>query len=179
MKMTHRIYKKSRAWALILCSTAALLLAGTRIVLAELIKTGQDFPDMAQTQLEGALPELKGKIILVDFWASWCGPCRVSFPYLQKISEEYQDKGVVVLGISVDDKKKDMEKFAAKFKASFPIARDAKHLLVSKVGIETMPSSVLVDRQGKVRFIHGGFHGDETAAQMKKELDQLLKEAKP
>jgi thiol-disulfide isomerase/thioredoxin len=154
-----------------------LVLASLLVIttLAEPIKVGMPSPDLSRFALEGAIPEsFKGKIVLLDFWASWCAPCKASFPALEELSKEYGSRGLIVLGVSVDEKKQDMDRFLQKNHVSFPIVRDAQHKLVSAVAVETMPSSLLIDSQGVVRFIHKGFHGDASIKEYRKEIEQLL-----
>jgi cytochrome c biogenesis protein CcmG/thiol:disulfide interchange protein DsbE len=142
------------------------------------IKPGDSFPELTKFQLEGQVPgALSGKVVLVDFWASWCGPCKGSFPVLEELSKRYHDKGVVVLGINVDDTKEAKEEFLAKHAVTFPIVRDQAHALVKLVGVGTMPSSYILDGEGKVRFMHKGFHGASTQQEYEREIDSLLKPA--
>jgi len=143
--------------------------------LAEL-KLGDDFPDLASFNLEGKLPEaIKGKVVLVDFWASWCGPCRLSFPVMNELQKKYSDKGFVIIAISVDELRAKMDKFLKQTPASFTIVRDATQKLVEKVDVRTMPTSFLIDRQGKVRYMHSGFNGEETRKAYESEIESLLK----
>lgn len=141
------------------------------------LEVGQTFPSFQKMNIEGVLPSnLSGKIVLVDFWASWCAPCKKSFPVLEALHKEYGDKGVVVLGVNVDTNHQLMKKFLSKHAASFPIVRDAKHELVSSAGIKTMPSAFIIDDTGHVRFMHEGFHGDKTAQLYRSQIESLLNE---
>src|SRR5437870_4845046 len=90
---------------------AAALLLGALVAVATPLKQGDAFPDLAQYGLEGALPELKGKVVLVDFFASWCGPCKESFPIMQELHQKYADKGLVIVAINLDKKREDMDDF--------------------------------------------------------------------
>ena len=94
-------------------ATAMAVLAAAAVleVAAAPLKEGDPFPDLKKAKLEGALPNLSGKVVLVDFWASWCGPCKQSFPAKEKIQREYADRGFVVVAISVDEAKENMEAF--------------------------------------------------------------------
>jgi thiol-disulfide isomerase/thioredoxin len=139
------------------------------------IKEGEPFPDLAQCQLEGALPALQGKIVLVDFFASWCDPCKESFPAMEALHQKFGPRGLVIVAVNLDKKKSDMDEFLKKQPASFTIVRDAGNKLVSQVKIPTMPSSFLLDRAGKVHAFHRGFRGDETVREYEKELEELLK----
>lgn len=140
------------------------------------LKVGDSFPDLASFQLEGKLPEaLKGKVVIVDFWASWCGPCKESFPVMNELQKKYADKGVVILAVNEDEDSADMKDFLKANAATFNVVRDAKQKLVAVAGIQTMPSSFVIDDTGKVRFAHTGFHGTETHKQYEQQIEGLLK----
>ncbi|MDB6112548.1 MAG: Redoxin domain protein [Pedosphaera sp.] len=154
---------------------SALLLAAAAVTAQAGLKIGDTFPDLATQHLEGKLPaSLKGKVVLVDFWASWCAPCAKSFPAMEELQKRYPDR-VVILAVSVDEKASDMQAFLKKHPATFTVVRDAEHKLVAAVNAESMPTSFLVDAAGKVRFIHNGFHGEETRKQYLEEIESLLK----
>ena len=153
----------------------AALLAGTFFTASAALKVGDTLPDLASFKLEGKLPDdLKGKIIVVDFWASWCTPCAKSFPVLDELQKKYGDK-VVVLAVNVDEKKSKMDAFLAKHTVAFTIVRDAEQKLVAVVEPATMPTSFILDATGKVRFLHNGFHGEDTRKQYLSEIESLLK----
>ena len=139
------------------------------------LKVGDAFPDLQQFELQGKVPEsLKGKVVLLDFWASWCGPCRQSFSVLNELQEQYAGRGLVVIGVSVDAASADMQRFLKRNHASFLTLHDAHQKLVRRVNVETMPSSVLIDAEGRVRYVHSGFHGEETRRQYLREIDELV-----
>lgn len=141
---------------------------------AEGWKAGMKLPGLALPGVEGALPDLKGKVVLIDFWGSWCGPCKLSFPALNKIHADYKSKGVVVLGVSIDDDPAAMTRFLEAHPVSFPIVRDAAHKLVESAAIEAMPTSFLVDTNGIIRSVHNGFQADKTEAEYRRQIDALL-----
>jgi thiol-disulfide isomerase/thioredoxin len=156
-------------------SVLAALLAGTFFTANADLKVGDTLPDLASFSLEGKLPDtLKGKIVIVDFWASWCLPCAESFPVLDELQKKYGDK-LVVIGVNVDEKAPNMDKFLAKHPVSFTIVRDAGRKLVAAVSPETMPTSLILDGTGKVRFLHNGFHGETTRKAYLTEIETLLK----
>jgi len=154
----------------------AALLAGTVLTAPAALKVGDAFPDLASFKLEGKLPDtLKGKIVIVDFWASWCGPCKESFPAMNDLQKKYGDQGLVIIAVNEDEEQSDMRDFLKANAAAFAVVRDAKQKLVAVAGIQTMPSSFVLDDTGKVRFVHGGFHGAETRKEYEQEIESLLK----
>lgn len=154
---------------------AAALLAGTIFTAPAALKVGDTLPDLASFNLEGQLPgSLKGKVVVLDFWASWCLPCAESFPVLDELQKKYGDR-LVVLAVNVDDKKSKMDKFLTRHAVSFAVVRDAGQQLVAAAEPETMPTSFILDGEGKVRFTHKGFHGEETRRQYLSEIESLLK----
>ena len=143
-------------------------------------KQGDDFPDLSSFPLEGKLPDqLKGQVILLDFWASWCGPCKTSFPVMEELRKKYATEGLTIIAVSVDEKSENMQRFLKSAKVSFTVVRDAQQKLVKAADITGMPTSFLIDRAGKIRFIHAGFDREQTPRQYAKEIEQLLKEPKP
>jgi thiol-disulfide isomerase/thioredoxin len=138
---------------------------------------GQSFPSISEIQLEGSLPvELKGKIVFIDFWASWCGPCKKSFPVLEALHRDYKDKGVIIIAVNEDKDERLMTKFLSKNPSTFSIVRDVEHQLISLVGVETMPTSIIIDGNGQVKYVHKGFNGKKTENQYRSQLDALLTE---
>ncbi len=146
---------------------------------ADDLKVGQVFPELTTFKLEGKLPDnLRGKVVLVDFWASWCGPCKLSFPVMEDLHQRYHERDLVVIAVNVDEGAADMQSFLKKHSTGFAVVRDASQKLVARAAITTMPTSFLLDRAGKVRFVHHGFLGDKTKKEYEQEVELLLKEAK-
>jgi thiol-disulfide isomerase/thioredoxin len=144
------------------------------------LKPGDALPDLASFKLEGKLPDsLKGQVILLDFWASWCAPCKSSFPAMEELNAKYRDKGFTIIAVSVDEDPENMQQFLKPMKISFTVVRDAQQKLVAAADVPTMPTSFLIDRSGKIRFVHAGFERDETIPKYVKEIEQLLAEGKP
>ncbi|MCW5813733.1 MAG: TlpA family protein disulfide reductase [Labilithrix sp.] len=121
-----------------------------------------------------SLNELQGKVVIVDFWATWCAPCKQSFPKLEELQKKVGDK-VVIVGVSVDDEKKGVAEFAKENGATFAIGWDQGHTIASRWKVGTMPTTFVVDATGKVRHIHDGYHEGETD-RMEKEANALLAE---
>jgi len=144
------------------------------------LKEGDALPDLASFKLEGKLPDsLKGQVILLDFWASWCGPCKKSFPAMQALHKQHAEQGLTIIAVSVDDNPKDMQRFLKDANVSFATVRDSGHKLVAAADVSAMPTSFLIDRAGKVRFVHNGFQGDATVKKYQQQIQQLLKEPAP
>ncbi len=111
---------------------------------------------------EVSLADLKGQVVMINFWASWCGPCRKEFPALDQIYAKYKPMGFALVAINVESEKSDAEKFLATTPASFPILFDPDNKVSGSYGVSAMPTTVLVDRQGRVRWLHRAYKpGDE------------------
>ncbi len=109
-----------------------------------------------------ALSDLKGKVVLINFWASWCGPCRQEMPILEKIYDKYKGAGVTLLGVNVEPKSADAIGFLKTTPVSFPILFDTESKVSTLYEVAGMPSTVIVDRKGNVRYVHRSYNpGDE------------------
>jgi thiol-disulfide isomerase/thioredoxin len=160
--------------ALPVAATFAIILASP--VRAD-IRVGDVFPPLSSAGLVGgALPETSGKVVLVDFWASWCPPCRLSFPAYGRLSSEFAAKGLVIVAVSVDQVAADYEAFVRKLAPPFYVALDRDQRLVRTAQVPTMPTCYLVDRLGRVRYVHPGFRGAETEREIQEEVGRLLSE---
>ena len=142
------------------------------------VAPGATFPALSGASLSGSVPATEGRVVLVDFWASWCAPCKASFPAYSKLQQEYSDRGLVIVAVSVDESAQAYSSFVARMKPGFAAVHDASHKLVAEVQVPTMPTSYLVDRAGKVRYMHAGFHGEATIRELRAEIDALLGEGK-
>ncbi len=108
------------------------------------------------------LAHYRGQVVYVDFWASWCGPCRQSFPFMNQLQSEFGDKGLAVVAINLDEEAGDAQSFLASHPASFNVATGGSNQdCASSFHVEAMPSSYLIDRAGKVRYIHHGFRAGD------------------
>lgn len=134
---------------------------------------GSPLPSLASYGLEGSLPATKGKVVLIDFWASWCSPCKASFPTLNHLHQTYAERGLVLLGVNVDEKAADRDRFLKSTPAGFPIVRDAGQKLVAAANVQTMPTSFIVDRSGIIRHVHSGFHKKD-ATTLEQQITALL-----
>src|SRR5689334_17420329 len=110
------------------------------------------------------LAQFKGQVVMINFWASWCVPCRQEMPLLEDIYKKYKPMGFTMLGVNVEPNSKDAEAYLGKLSkpVTFPIAYDVDSKVSKLYKVETMPSTVLVDRKGNVRVLHRGYKtGDE------------------
>lgn len=120
-----------------------------------------------------SLSNFKGKVIYVDFWATWCGPCRKSFPWMQQMYEKYHDLGLEIIAISLDGKKEVINRFLKQTPITFTILRDQHNRVASKYQVKVMPSSFLIDRDGNFYYRHGGFN-DRDKAKLEENFRDLL-----
>lgn len=133
-----------------------------------------DMPDQAGKQVD--LNALKGKVVLIDFWASWCGPCREEMPVLEALHKKYASQGLVIVGINIDNNPKKMNNFLKGNPASFRIVHDRKLNVAAKYEPATMPSSYFVGRGGKIRYVHEGFRKKD-AEELEARIQSLLAES--
>jgi peroxiredoxin len=144
-------------------------LTGLCIVLlaAETFAVGlrEEAPDFTLKSLEGSnlrLEEYRGQVVLINFWASWCGPCRQEMPVLDRLHHRYEDTGFAVLGINVEGDSGSAQEIVDKTNVTFPILLDDGQKVSELYSLEAMPSTVVVDRDGVIRYIHRGYKpGDE------------------
>ncbi|MGE5097897.1 MAG: TlpA family protein disulfide reductase [Betaproteobacteria bacterium] len=144
------------------------------------LDTGNPVPAVSAPRLGQPGPPvdlgtLKGRVVYVDFWASWCVPCRLSMPALDALYRKNAARGFTVVGFNKDVETSDAERFLQRVPVSFPLVQDLKDAAARAFDVKAMPSGYLVDRHGMVRRIHRGFTS-ETAASLEREIEELLKE---
>ncbi|MFA7238578.1 MAG: TlpA disulfide reductase family protein [Sulfuricellaceae bacterium] len=131
-------------------------------------------PNFTLALLEGKsfqFSAYKGKPVLINFFASWCLPCREEMPVLVKIAREYGPKGVVFLGIAVDDTEEKMKDFIVKYEVNFPVGLDKTSEVQKSFGLYGIPTTYFIDKQGVINYFHSGAVTEEL---LKHELDKLL-----
>lgn len=137
----------------------------TTALSASALGTGSRAPEINLESLDGdqiRMRGLRGKVVIVDFWASWCAPCREEMPVLNRLYETYKDQGLVVIGVSQDERTRDARGFLRRTPAAFPIVIDSEHAVAGRYSPPRMPTSYIIDRRGVVRHVHEGFRsGDE------------------
>ena len=121
------------------------------------------------------LVDLRGHVVLVDFWASWCAPCKASFPALDGLYRELHDRGLEVLAINVDERRRDADAFLAGRSPAMTVLFDPKGASPRLFNVRAMPSSALIDRAGNIRFTHEGY-SSKTLDSFRRELATLLTE---
>jgi len=147
---------------------------------AAALESGAPVPQLALPRLDEpaqslSLTGLRGNVVYVDFWASWCVPCRQSMPALDAMYRRNRGRGFSVVGVNKDVSRADAERFLKRVSVSFPLVRDTEDAVARAFGVKAMPSGYLVDRKGVVRKVHLGFTA-ETAAALETEIEALLKE---
>jgi len=139
-----------------------------------LVDIGQTAPSFKLPDLEGreiSLENFKGKIVLLDFWATWCNPCRMTMPVVEKLSKEYP-KDLVLLAVNLQESKKIVEKYAFEQAISSQILLDEKGTVSTAYGASAIPMQFLIDRSGVVRHIQTGY-SSKMASQMRAQIEQL------
>lgn len=138
---------------------AALLLGLTlQVGRAFAIEPGKSLPALGLAEVQSA----PGQFVYIDYWASWCGPCRQSFPWMNALQAKLGPKGLKVVAVNVDVRRADADKFLVHTPAQFTVAYDPQGLSAKTLAIKTMPTSMLVSPEGKVLFVHSGFRTEET-----------------
>lgn len=128
--------------------------------------------DLPGKQANVKLSASKGKLVYLDFWASWCGPCKQSFPWMNAMQEKYKTQGFEIIGVNLDSDTKDAQKFLASTPANFTVAFDDKGNTPKAYNVKGMPTSFLIDQDGKVIYQHTGFNAAD-----RDKLEQKIKDS--
>ena len=121
---------------------------------------GQQAPDFALKSSTGEnlrLSEYRGDVVMINFWATWCGPCRQEMPLLDELYSRYQRVGFNLLGVNIDDDSNRAMNMIEELGVNFPVLFDARKEVSKLYEVEAMPVTVIVDREGTVRFVHHGY----------------------
>ena len=132
-----------------------------------------DLPVFGNSQKHMALADLQGKVVLLDFWASWCEPCRHSFPWLNAMQAKYAERGLVIIAVNVDRERAAAERFLRETPATFRIVYDPAGALAARYEVPGMPSSYVIDAKGDIVGTHIGFR-NALRAEREAELQKLL-----
>ena len=180
--MTNNIGTARRRTSIWLAAlAAALVLAPSGLIAASFLAPGQPAPTLVLKAPDGrplSLAAMKGRPVLVDFWASWCQPCRTSVPALEDLYREFHPRGLEVVAINVDERRRDADAFLGARKYTMPIIFDTEGASPRDAGVYGMPTSFLVGRDGKIRFVHRGY-SDKVQESYRHEIELLLAEAQP
>ncbi len=141
-------------------AAATLLLAGG-VVAGVMNAPAPDFTLKSHAGKNLKLSEHRGEVVLINFWASWCGPCRQEMPLLSELHNKYKALGFTVLGVNVEQDTSDAKKLLKEMPVSFPVVFDDKSVVSKQYDVVAMPSTVLVDRNGKMRYLHKGYKPGE------------------
>jgi len=123
----------------------------------ELSRVAPDFDLTARDGGRVALSDLSGQVVMVNFWATWCGPCRAEMPHLEALYQRYSDLGFTLLGVNVEEGSSGADKFLEETPVSFPILFDPENNVSELYDVVAMPSTVLIDKSGNMRYIHHGY----------------------
>ena len=148
--LRHRIRLLLSAAALLTCTAAS----------AATLQPSAMAPDFTLRSMDGPnlrLNEQRGRVVMVNFWATWCGPCRQEMPHLNKLHDKYRDAGFVLLGVNIDDNARAATDLAAKLGLRFPVLLDTDKSVSRLYDLGSMPATVLIDREGRVRHLHRGY----------------------
>lgn len=156
---------------------AILFMLSTQIAVA--VPVGNAAPSCTLSPIgesqSSDLSQYKGKVLYVDFWASWCGPCAKSFPFLNEMHQQLKDQGLQIVGVNLDENADEAKAFLAKYPASFTVMADVSKQCAKDFEVKAMPSSYLIDRKGIVHHIHLGFRPGE-AQELRVLVEKLLNE---
>jgi thiol-disulfide isomerase/thioredoxin len=145
---------------------------------------GQPAPDFSLKTLDGKdvkLSDLKGNVVVLDFWATWCPPCRASLPHLNKVAEnkELAEKGLKVLAVNDKEASDKVEGFMTKNKYSFAVPMDADGSTMTEYKVRGIPTTIVVGRDGVIRNVFIGYSGEEGSKKLDAAIEKALKEGKP
>jgi thiol-disulfide isomerase/thioredoxin len=165
--------RKMLRLVLLACLSGGLLPAP--VLAGEAAGPAADFSLPARGGPPVALSALRGQVVLINFWATWCGPCRKEMPLLEQIQKKYAPLGFTMLGINVEEDTTQMEAFLGDVPVSFPVLLDPANRVSKLYEVAAMPSTVIIDRKGNIRYIHQGYQaGDESRYQ--DVIRQLIRE---
>lgn len=169
MKRRHMMIKSLTCSAIV----GLAFFFGTMVSAGDAAAPDFTLPSKAGSPLK--LSQYRGKVVMLNFWASWCHPCRQEMPLMDQIYKKYAPAGFVLLGVNIDTDSTDAQKFLTQVPVSFPIAYDRENKVAKTYNVATMPSTFFIDRKGKLRQLHRGYNpGDEN--EYLQEIRALIRE---
>jgi len=166
---------RARLASLLALAVLTVVGAGTATALPAVGRAAPDFAAKSDGGRNVRLSELRGQVVLVNFWASWCSPCRQELPLLNKLYTQYRAAGFVLLAVNVDDNPKDAEAMLKRLGLRFPTLFDGSKNVAKLYGVDTMPATLVIDRDGRVRYVHRGYY-EGYERKYEQQVRELLKE---
>src|ERR1700683_3707906 len=156
------------------CALAAIVIASTAFA-ADAGGPAPQFTLNGLSGVQGALSQYKGQVVMVNFWATWCGPCQQEMPLLDQMYKKYKPAGCTLIGVNVDKEAPAVKELLTRKPVSFPVLLDPANQVSKAYHVDEMPSSVIIDRKGEIRYVHRGYKpGDENDYQDR--IRQLIRE---
>ena len=158
-----------------LCTFAAIIATSGALAASSGGGAAPPFTLSTPSGQSDTLSQYKGQVVMLNFWATWCGPCQQEMPLLDQIYQQFKPAGFTLLGINVDTDKAAVLKLLARKPVSFTVLLDPKNRVSDEYHVEEMPSTIIIDRKGVIRYVHRGYKpGDENEYQDK--IRQLTEE---
>jgi peroxiredoxin len=164
--------------ALFTLSTAVTLWLGTAAPAQAAATLQATAPDFTLRSSEGGnlrLQEQRGQVVMVNFWASWCGPCKQEMPHLSRLYDKYRSAGFVLWGVNIDEDPNAANSTMARLGLKFPVLLDSDKAVSKNYDLGSMPATVLIDRDGRVRYLYKGYR-DGMEAEYERQIRALVKE---
>ncbi|NNM60877.1 MAG: TlpA family protein disulfide reductase [Steroidobacteraceae bacterium] len=157
------------------CALVAIVAASSALAASGERGPAPPFTLTTPTGQKVSLSQFKGQVVMVNFWATWCGPCQQEMPLLNQIYQQYAPAGFTLLGVNVDTNEAKVKALLARRPVSFTVLLDPKNQVAGEYHVEEMPSTVIIGRKGNIRYVHRGYKpGDENAYQ--DHIRQLIQE---
>jgi len=158
-----------------LALTLATLVGVSSVQAEEMNIPAPDFTHESRQGENLRLQDFRGEVVMLNFWASWCGPCRQEMPLMDDLYAQYKDLGFTILAVNVDENRDEAHRFLDKVPVSYPILYDPQSDVSEQYEVQAMPTTVMIDRDGNARFLHHGYqpgYEDEYETQIR----QLVRE---
>lgn len=153
----------------------SLLMLVTPLSASDISGPAPDFTLKSKSGENVRLQDLRGQVVMLNFWASWCGPCRQEMPLMDEIYKKYEKFGFTILAVNVDEDSADADRFLDAVPVTFPILYDSESRTSEMFGVDAMPTTIMIDRDGNQRFLHRGYKpGYEN--DYRKQVKKLIRE---
>jgi len=163
-------------WRSVMFSLVGVLVLAAYTLPAHAIGAGTVAPEIGLKDLSGrgvSIASLKGKVVLVDFWASWCAPCREELPVLESLYKKYRARGFEIVGVNLDNSTDNVQRFLSATRLSFRVVHDRGRTVADRYAPAKMPSSFLIDHKGVIRHVHAGFRAADRGT-LEQQISALL-----